>query len=286
MKVFHALFLAHSYLTRRVVTVMAGALGVLLVLYSVYGPNWGAAMKKAMSPFGAQSASASLKGAAPAEPFIRMGRLSYELSQTPPQTQSESFSHTSGVEPRVIEGRDFVMPATPAPATLASSEGAAGNSGSGKRNALESPRTPSGFTVMGVSPTPAMPQSPPRVETTATPDLARRGESEIESRLAATREWLAATAQTTHTLQLFGANSEEQLKADLATLSSVLSPSELHVYRTLIAGKPAYAVVYGSYPDRRAAVQALDKLPATLAVNRPLVRTVNGIRGEQKRNGI
>lgn len=281
MKVFHALFLASSYVTRHVV-MLIGALLALLALYYGVGP----ATKKAMSQSGAQTALASSKGAAPAEPPVRVGRLSYELSQAPQETEGVPVGHAGEAQPRVIEGRDFVLPAIPAAVAPPRHESVAGNSASTQRSALESSGTAPGSTVTGASPIRPMPQAVQRVDTTATSDLARRGESEIESRIAATREWLAASAQTTHTLQLFGATSEEQLKADLATLSGVLSPSELRVYRTLIAGKPAFTVVYGAYADRRAALQALDKLPASVTVNRPLVRTVSGIRTEQKHHGI
>jgi septal ring-binding cell division protein DamX len=44
-------------------------------------------------------------------------------------------------------------------------------------------------------------------------------------------------------------------------------------------------VVYGAYADRQAAQQALEKLPQSVSANRPVVRTVNGIRAELKQNG-
>jgi septal ring-binding cell division protein DamX len=45
-------------------------------------------------------------------------------------------------------------------------------------------------------------------------------------------------------------------------------------------------VVYGGYADRQAALQALDKLPPSVSANRPVLRTVNGIRSELKQHGI
>jgi septal ring-binding cell division protein DamX len=262
------------------VMVIAGALGGFLALYYAYGPGSDAATKTTTSQSGEEAA---LKGGAPAEPLIRIGRLSYELGQVPEDTPPASVSDTGVASPRVIEGRDFVLPV---PAASSKNESTAGSLASTARSALESSGSAPGSTVVGVFPIRPTPQALQRADATATSNPARPAESELESRLATTREWLAASAETTHTLQLFGANSEQQLKADLATLSGVLSSSELRVYRTLIAGKPAYTVVYGAYADRRAALQALDKLPASVAVNRPLVRTVNGIRAEQQQHGI
>ena len=45
-------------------------------------------------------------------------------------------------------------------------------------------------------------------------------------------------------------------------------------------------MVYGAYADRQSAVQALEKLPTVISGNRPMLRTVNGIRAEMKQHGI
>jgi septal ring-binding cell division protein DamX len=59
--------------------------------------------------------------------------------------------------------------------------------------------------------------------------------------------------------------------------------NKLFVYRTTAGQKPYLAVLYGSFADRRAAQEALDRLPAWLKTNRPFLRTVQGIRGELRR---
>jgi MSHA biogenesis protein MshM len=76
------------------------------------------------------------------------------------------------------------------------------------------------------------------------------------------------------------------LRVQLKSLGSVLEPNKIYVFRTVAQGKPAMTVVYGAYADRKAALEALDKLPAAVAANRPVLRTVNGIRTEQKQHGI
>jgi septal ring-binding cell division protein DamX len=115
-------------------------------------------------------------------------------------------------------------------------------------------------------------------------DASPPASADVQTRLDSTREWLAAAPPATHTIQLMGANSEEQLKAHLKSLSKVLEPEKLYVFRTRAQGKPSITVVYGAYADRAAALQALEKLPAAITANRPVLRTVNGIRAELKQH--
>jgi septal ring-binding cell division protein DamX len=108
----------------------------------------------------------------------------------------------------------------------------------------------------------------------------------LATRLQATRTWLTASPPTTHTLQLMGTHAEAQLTHQLQSLSRVLDPERLYVFRTVAQGKPALTVVFGSYADRGSALDALAKLPPAAAAYQPVVRTVNGIRAELKRHGM
>ena len=102
----------------------------------------------------------------------------------------------------------------------------------------------------------------------------------VEERMAATRQWLASEAVTTYSIQLFGANDPEQLKTHLNDLAKFIEMNKIFVYRTLAKQKPSLTVLYGSFGDRRAAQEALDRLPESLKANQPILRTVNGIRSE------
>jgi type II secretory pathway predicted ATPase ExeA len=102
----------------------------------------------------------------------------------------------------------------------------------------------------------------------------------VEERMAATREWLASEAVTTYSIQLFGANDPDQLKTHLNDLAKFIEMNKIFVYRTLARQKPSLTVLYGSFGDRRAAQEALDRLPESLKTNQPILRTVNGIRSE------
>jgi len=144
--------------------------------------------------------------------------------------------------------------------------------------------------VTGATPITRAPETRAEPDTTkaasasAQANVSFSGPATVEGRLSATREWLAAVPQTTHTIQLMGTNSEEQLRANLKALSKTLEPGKIFVFRTVAQGKPSITVVYGSYADRAAALQALGKLPATVAANKPVLRTVNGIRAEMKQH--
>jgi septal ring-binding cell division protein DamX len=81
-----------------------------------------------------------------------------------------------------------------------------------------------------------------------------------------------------------GVNNDAQLTAHLQTLAKVLEPSKIYVFRTVAQGKPSVTVIYGSYADRKAALEALQKLPPAIVANRPVLRTVKGIRAEMVQN--
>ncbi|HYC49020.1 MAG TPA: SPOR domain-containing protein [Burkholderiales bacterium] len=117
----------------------------------------------------------------------------------------------------------------------------------------------------------------------ATPSVTHAADA-MEARLDATREWLAGAAPTTHTIQLMGTANAEHLRAQMKVLGNVLDPAKLYIFRTKAQGKPSITVIYGAYPDRQSARQALEKLPASIAANKPVLRTVNGIRTELKQN--
>ena len=102
----------------------------------------------------------------------------------------------------------------------------------------------------------------------------------VQQRLAATREWLARQPQNTISIQLMGTNDVEHLMNHLNVLSKFIEINEIFVYRTVAKQKPSITVLYGSFNDQRAAQQALANLAPFLKENRPILRTVQGIRAE------
>ncbi|MDP1718172.1 MAG: AAA family ATPase [Burkholderiales bacterium] len=106
----------------------------------------------------------------------------------------------------------------------------------------------------------------------------------VQLRLAATREWLASEKQNTVSIQLMGTNDEQQLKNYLNVLSNYIEINGVFVYRTKAKQKPSITVLYGSFSNVRAAKEALAGLPPFLKKDRPLLRTVHGVRAEIKQN--
>ena len=202
--------------------------------------------------------------ATPPDPRDTTRGIEKESRRLPEAREStrQSPVATPAATPRYIEGRDLVIPPP--------------KTGSEKKPIETRTVIAAGPPVAGVSPI-----GPPPSQSVGS--ALARGDgaaSDIDSRLAATRDWLAAAPASTHTIQLFGTGNEEHLKSHLRTLSNLLEPAKIYVFRTVAQGKPSTTVVYGSYPDRQSAVHALAKLPSTVGANQPVLRTVKGIRSE------
>ena len=106
----------------------------------------------------------------------------------------------------------------------------------------------------------------------------------VDRRFAATREWLTDAAPTTYSIQLMGIEDEDQLKHHLNDIGKFVEVNKVFLYRTIANRKASLTVLYGNFSDRRAAQDALEKLPAALKAYRPILRTVRGIRTEIMRH--
>ena len=118
----------------------------------------------------------------------------------------------------------------------------------------------------------------------AGPDASGALPTLVEQRIAMTREWLAEAAPTTYSIQLMGIQDESQLTLHLNDMANFIEVNKVFLYRTVANRKASMTVLYGSFSDRRAAQNALETLPAALKVNRPILRTVRGIRTEIMRH--
>jgi type II secretory pathway predicted ATPase ExeA len=110
------------------------------------------------------------------------------------------------------------------------------------------------------------------------------GGDTLEQRMAATQTWLANEPHATYSIQLLGAEGEPQLKNHLNVITKFVEMNKLFMYRTVAKGRPSVTLLYGSFGDRHAAEDALAKLPPSLKANRPILRTVQGIRAEIKQH--
>lgn len=101
-------------------------------------------------------------------------------------------------------------------------------------------------------------------------------------RLGVTQDWLLKQPESTISIQLMGAANDEQLRQQLNMLASRIELDQLYVYRTKVAEKPFFSVLYGSFANRQEALQALRQLPESMRSYGPQLRTVGGILKEIK----
>jgi DamX protein len=114
----------------------------------------------------------------------------------------------------------------------------------------------------------------------ANSQLALETNDEIEKRMSATKQWLSQGSKNPYSIQLMGADNPAQLKNHLNVIRKYIEINDIFVYRTVAKQKPSLTVLYGSFDDRRAAQEALAKLPANLKAYKPVLRTMQGIRAE------
>jgi MSHA biogenesis protein MshM len=104
----------------------------------------------------------------------------------------------------------------------------------------------------------------------------------LSRRINATSVWLAGEPTSTVSIQLMGGREGPQLISDLEVLSQKIEVDNIFVYRTQVDGLPFLNVLYGSFKDRTAAMEALHNLPADLRKNKPQLRTIAGVLQETK----
>ncbi|PIE36923.1 MAG: general secretion pathway protein [Gammaproteobacteria bacterium] len=134
------------------------------------------------------------------------------------------------------------------------------------------------------------PESEPKPEPAAksTPEpapLAAAPASPLQARLQQTRQWLAGQPGQQRSIQLISisANRPAMLEQYIEQLAAhpALAADAIFVYASHLQGKAVYSVLYGQYPSRSAARQAMAQLPPFLQQQGPyLVRSVQGIRDE------
>jgi type II secretory pathway predicted ATPase ExeA len=100
--------------------------------------------------------------------------------------------------------------------------------------------------------------------------------AELELRVRQTGAWLADAPTTTYVIQVATAKEAGQAAVLLEDLDQTLPPP-VRVFYGLSRGSPAWMFVTGEFPDRAAALAALQSLPAADA-EEPFLRTVGRMR--------
>jgi type II secretory pathway predicted ATPase ExeA len=100
-------------------------------------------------------------------------------------------------------------------------------------------------------------------------------------RLEETRKWLDETADNRWFIQLLStdAGSAAHVEGFLASAAKAADADSIRVYMVESRGIMRLGVIYGEYPSRAAATQALNDLPAALKVFGPYPRQVRRLRG-------
>ena len=115
--------------------------------------------------------------------------------------------------------------------------------------------------------------------------VASAAAADVGARLEAGREMIAPASAAKFSVQLMvtDANSREYLESWLAEAARAVEPSKLFVVPAVGADAPRLGVLFGAFPDRGQASEALAALPESLRQFRPYVRSVDAIREDARR---
>lgn len=99
-------------------------------------------------------------------------------------------------------------------------------------------------------------------------------------RLADTRLWLESASDNRWFIQLVSADgaSASHVESFLANASRVADATAVRVYMVDVKGARRMGVIYGEFPSREAASQAIAQLPVSLKVHDPYPRQVRRLR--------
>ena len=120
-------------------------------------------------------------------------------------------------------------------------------------------------------PTPAAPPMPPAWE---------KLPKAVQQRLAEHRLWFEQTPDERWFIQLLGTDSSQVRRVEslLGRADALLDPAKVRVYFVPLNGTERMGVIYGDFPNRGAASEALKTLPTELRPYRPYPRQLIRLR--------
>jgi len=121
---------------------------------------------------------------------------------------------------------------------------------------------------------------PPAKDSVVARDSAAGFGEQTRLRLAATRLWLKVTPDDRWFIQLVGSDSGQAAAIEEFVLRSgaLLGVDQVHVYVANARGIDRVGVIYGEYPSREAAINAIKQLPASIRSLSPFPRMVKHLR--------
>jgi len=105
----------------------------------------------------------------------------------------------------------------------------------------------------------------------------------LQQRLAATQSWLADEDGAHFTVQLMlltDTGTTSRWKSTLSKLDREFGLTQIYVFPTHITADHQFGITFGNFSSREQALAALARLPVGYRNNRPILRTVKGIRDE------
>jgi MSHA biogenesis protein MshM len=146
------------------------------------------------------------------------------------------------------------------------------------RLAEPSPATPSLPSTSPARPPAAKAVSGEPANTAAT--TAPRLEAAAQDRLEETRQWLATVANDRWFIQLTAASADQSGYAQqyLARADTLLHPDQARLYVADLGTEQRIGVIYGDFPSRRVAAEAIERLPAELRTNKPFPRQARWLK--------
>lgn len=104
----------------------------------------------------------------------------------------------------------------------------------------------------------------------------------LNAALARTEALLQKTPVAGYTIQLAALPSSSNPERYLSLAMTQVNASRLYVRPSVYKGEPFMAVYFGIFDSAQAGLLAMEELPASLKVNRPLIRTWAKIKQEQR----
>ena len=107
----------------------------------------------------------------------------------------------------------------------------------------------------------------------------------LTRRLQATELWLETSPPGTFALQLLVAEATRAREVDawLSKPPGALDTERLYVYTSVIRGSERFSLLYGAYPDRKSAAEAMEALPKSLRDGKPMIRSIGGIQSDRNK---
>jgi septal ring-binding cell division protein DamX len=139
---------------------------------------------------------------------------------------------------------------------------------------------PPGSAATAVAPAPAAPPAPFVQAAPPVPAAWQKLPQPVQQRLVEHQKWFETTPNDRWFIQLLGTDSSQARRIEtlLARADALLDPAQVRVYFVPMRGSERMGVIFGDFPSRAAATEALKTLPAELRPYQPYPRQLIKLR--------